>query len=211
METKETSLDEYMARQYAQRQWYDSESEAWICESDELEGCVAHGATPEEAAANFKAAKRVWFRAALSSGMLIPEPRSVGASRPQFSGRMLLRLPKDLHEILARRAASQNVSLNQYATVALARAVGADEVRDELEVLAVRYRQIAHSHMNQVWAWVRASGATRRWTTEEKVPLAAASTYFEVVSRKSAEPKAFDLSSTVADMYGKKATEETRH
>ena len=207
----DASVDEYMARPYSLRLWYDAESEAWICEADELEGCVAHGATSQEAADHFIAAKRVWFRAALSNGIAIPEPRAGGtAARTQFSGRILLRLPRNLHEALAKRAGHQNVSLNQYATAALARIVGADEVRDLCQTLAEGYRQIAHAHAHQEWAWASASRETRGWTTNSKLPVEEASTYLQFL-RNPAEAKAFSPSAIVAEMYGDKATEDTRH
>jgi antitoxin HicB len=41
-----------------------------------------------------------------------------------FSGKFIVRIPRSLHRDLVRRAAEEGVSLNQFATVALARAVG---------------------------------------------------------------------------------------
>jgi hypothetical protein len=42
----------------------------------------------------------------------------------RFSGKLTIRLPKDLHRDVSRAAQAQGVSLNHFASVALARAVG---------------------------------------------------------------------------------------
>jgi antitoxin HicB len=61
-----------------------------------------------------------WLEVALEDGVEIPEPRDPDA----FSGRFLLRIPKSLHAELAERAELEGVSLNQYVSTTLARAVG---------------------------------------------------------------------------------------
>jgi hypothetical protein len=50
--------------------------------------------------------------------------RRVEEDRPTYSGRLLLRMPPELHQELARQAERDRVSLNQFITGAVSRAVG---------------------------------------------------------------------------------------
>ena len=54
--------------------WSD-EDQAFLAEVPELAGCVAHGATQEDALANAKAAGRLWIETAREFGDPIPEPK----------------------------------------------------------------------------------------------------------------------------------------
>jgi antitoxin HicB len=88
----------------------------WTARVQELPGCEARERTSEEAARAISDAMERWLDAALEKGADIPEPR-----RPStHSGRLLLRLPQDLHSEMARRAESEDVSLNGYITSLLA-------------------------------------------------------------------------------------------
>ena len=80
---------------------------AWI---PDLDGCVTQGDTMEEAFQMLQEAKELWLETAHSSGIRIPEPRST----EDFSGRILLRMPKCLHARLSAQADDEGVSLNQY-------------------------------------------------------------------------------------------------
>ena len=80
---------------------------AWI---PDLDGCVTQGDTMEEAFQMLQEAKELWLETAYSSGKRIPEPRSA----EDFSGRILLRMPKYLHARLSAQADDEGVSLNQY-------------------------------------------------------------------------------------------------
>lgn len=50
--------------------------------------------------------------------------RRVEDDRPAYSGRLLLRMPPELHADVARRAEREHLSLNQYIVRALAGSVG---------------------------------------------------------------------------------------
>jgi antitoxin HicB len=92
----------------------------WTARVQELPGCEAHGRTSEEAAHAISNAMEAWLDAARKEGADIPEPR-----RPStHSGRLLLRMPQELHSEMARRAESEEVSLNVYITSVLAGTVG---------------------------------------------------------------------------------------
>ncbi len=92
----------------------------WTARVQELPGCEAHEPTSEEAAHAISSAMEAWLDTALKEGTEIPEPR-----RPStHSGRLLLRMPQELHAEMARRAESEEVSLNVYITSVLAGTVG---------------------------------------------------------------------------------------
>ncbi len=55
--------------------FWSAEDEAFIAEVPELPGCMAHGASQEEALANAKAAENLWLDTAKEFGDPIPEPK----------------------------------------------------------------------------------------------------------------------------------------
>lgn len=94
----------------------------WVADILELDGCIAHGATPTELMDNIRRAMDAWISAELDDGHDIPLPNDENA--PDGSGRMLLRVPRSLHGALLAEARREGVSLNQFAAGALAGAVG---------------------------------------------------------------------------------------
>lgn len=86
----------------------------------EFPGCITTGDTPDEALNALEDAAKNWLEAALVRGQSIPNP--VDAS--EFSGRLVLRLPRSLHKRAARLAEREGVSLNQFISVSLAECVG---------------------------------------------------------------------------------------
>jgi len=86
---------------------------------------VGDGDTIEEALESLESIKRELFERMLEKGKPIPEPEE---NPSLFSGRILLRIPKDLHKILYRKARENNVSLNQYITSILS------SVRSEVQI-----------------------------------------------------------------------------
>ena len=92
-------------------------AEYWIARVLELPHCMTHGATPEEALGDIEDAKREWLKSNLETGSSIPEPA-------KFSGQYHLRMTPSLHEAIALKSDSEDVSLNQFIITALARAVG---------------------------------------------------------------------------------------
>ena len=55
--------------------FWSAEDEAFVAEVPELPGCMAHGATQEEALANAKAAENLWLDTAKEFGDPIPAPK----------------------------------------------------------------------------------------------------------------------------------------
>jgi antitoxin HicB len=102
-------LDHYLALNYHKRLYQDDEGD-WIVEIDDLPGCIADGETPDNAIENSREAMRSWMESRMSSGLDIPEP----SIADDYSGRILLRMPKYIHRSLAIMAQQEGSSLNQY-------------------------------------------------------------------------------------------------
>jgi len=96
------------------------EGDAWFAEIAELPGCMTQGDSAAEAVEMIQDAMAGWIEIALEDGKPVPEPRSMDT----YSGKFVLRVPHSLHRDLVRAAEREGVSLNQFAVVALARAVG---------------------------------------------------------------------------------------
>ncbi|MBL1257497.1 type II toxin-antitoxin system HicB family antitoxin [Methylocystis sp. Sn-Cys] len=95
--------------------WSD-EDEGFIAVAKDLPGCSAFGASRAEASREIEDAIAAWIEAARSAGNPVPEP-----SAPlEYSGKLLVRMPKTLHRSLALSAAEEGVSLNQYVVYKLA-------------------------------------------------------------------------------------------
>ncbi|MGQ9533547.1 MAG: type II toxin-antitoxin system HicB family antitoxin [Desulfotomaculales bacterium] len=98
---------------------HTAEEGGFVAEVAELPGCLTQGETLEELWAMVQDAKRAWIEAAIEEGIPVPEPVS-----EEYSGRLVLRMPRSLHRALAERARSEGVSLNQFITYSLARVIG---------------------------------------------------------------------------------------
>src|ERR671923_1769271 len=75
------------------------EKESWTARVEELPGCEAHDQTADGAARAISKAMEDWLAAALEKGATVPEPRGT----PSHSGRLLLRIPQELHAELAHK------------------------------------------------------------------------------------------------------------
>ena len=55
--------------------WWSMEDDAYIVEVPELPGCMAHGATRQDAIKNAEEAIQFWIQTAKEDGLEIPPPR----------------------------------------------------------------------------------------------------------------------------------------
>ena len=92
----------------------------WVASVLELPGCLAQGRSPAEAAERIQDAMPLYLADLIESGDAVPRPAIESAA----NGKVLLRLPRSLHERLVFEARREGVSLNQVASGALAAAVG---------------------------------------------------------------------------------------
>src|SRR5580693_6106326 len=86
----------------------------------EFPGCIATGDTPAEALKAIENVADGWLQSALANNQPIPEP----VDNTEFSGRLVLRMPRSLHKKAARLAEREGVSLNQFILAGLAEHVG---------------------------------------------------------------------------------------
>lgn len=80
--------------------------------------CFAAGRTREEAVAELGKAMRDLVAYRLDEGLDIPEPLT------SYGGKVLVRMPRTLHRDADVRARREGVSLNQWLTSAISRAIG---------------------------------------------------------------------------------------
>lgn len=100
--------------------FWSEEDEGYIGLVPDLPGCSAWGASEEEALRESHDAISAWIEAAANAGKPIPAP-SNPAEDMGFSGKFLMRVPRQLHADLSRHAKAQGVSLNQYVLYLLAK------------------------------------------------------------------------------------------
>lgn len=94
------------------------EGGGYLVSIPDLPGCIADGATINEAIAEAGDAFKAWVMAEQqdNNGQL-PKPKT-------YSGQFVQRIPKSLHRQLAKRAETEGVSLNQLSTTLLAQGLG---------------------------------------------------------------------------------------
>jgi len=121
-------FDEVMSKDYPieLRHEVDGEDSYWIAEHKDLPGCKTHGKTTEEAIDNLIDAKKAWIYPEILKGKEIPQPDSHENSIQKYSGKILLRVPKQLHRDIAIKAKLDGVSVNQELNYLLSKAIGSE-------------------------------------------------------------------------------------
>jgi antitoxin HicB len=110
-------------RRYPKHVFWSDEDEGFIALAPDLPGASAFGETEAEAVAELDQAIDAWVEAARAAGNAVPSPsHPAAASLP--SGKVLVRMPKGLHQRAALCAEREDVSLNQFIVVCIAEAVG---------------------------------------------------------------------------------------
>ena len=95
----------------------EEEGGGYLVSLPDLPGCIADGETIDTAIAEARDAFTAWALAEREDRGELPAPKT-------YSGQFVQRLPKTLHMRLAKRAASEGVSLNQLAATLLAQGLG---------------------------------------------------------------------------------------
>jgi predicted RNase H-like HicB family nuclease len=103
------TVEYYLELNYKTSVYRDDEGN-FVVEVDDLPGCVTDGRSPDEAFRNLEEAKHAWVESRLAAGLEVPEPRQID----EYSGKVLLRMPRSLHRRLVGQSAEEGVSLNQY-------------------------------------------------------------------------------------------------
>lgn len=106
---EQPSVEYYLNLQYPVT-IYPSLEGGYVAQIKDLPGCLTQGETLEETMANIDEARELWIETAYEAGDDIPLP----STDENYSGKLLLRMPKSLHRRLAEESEREGVSLNQY-------------------------------------------------------------------------------------------------
>jgi antitoxin HicB len=87
---------------------WSEEDQVFVARVPALPGCSAHGDSPERAAKEARIAAEAILDVMHEDGDPIPAPDA----SVDYSGKVALRLPRSLHEQVARLAAADDVSIN---------------------------------------------------------------------------------------------------
>jgi predicted RNase H-like HicB family nuclease len=101
------------ASRYPSHVFWSDEDAGYIATAPDLPGCSAFGETQQEALAELQTAIGAWTDAARAAGNPIPPP-SQPSEEANYSGKVLVRMPKSLHALLAKQAKKNDASLNQH-------------------------------------------------------------------------------------------------
>jgi antitoxin HicB len=111
---------------------------------------VAVGETPAEALEALDALRRHLIPTLLAEGVDLPEPQDEREDVQQYSGNLLLRIPRELHARLAAGAKQSGCSINKYATQLLAQGLERSRLNEEIRGLRDELRSalstLAHEH-----------------------------------------------------------------
>lgn len=111
----------------------------YVIEYPDLPGCMTQVESADEIPDAAEEIRELWIETALEQGREIPEP----SGTPGYSGRFVVRIPKSLHRTLVMTAKREGVSLNQYASQALAQAAVLDTDRPKrIPISATRSRAL---------------------------------------------------------------------
>lgn len=93
----------------------------WTAEFPDVSGCVGGGETPEEAMKEALENLEVHLDFMRVKGLPLPR---VSIEDDDCSGKLSLRIGKQLHRLIKRQAEADGVSINQYINTALAEKAG---------------------------------------------------------------------------------------
>lgn len=102
--------------------------------------CISDGVTIDEALKNLEEVKREWFQTYIERGTIIPEPQV--EEDEEYSGRFVMRIPKELHRSLSVRAKQSDLSLNQYVQYLLTASWVTDGYDTAMENCVLKFNQI---------------------------------------------------------------------
>jgi predicted HicB family RNase H-like nuclease len=109
------TLPTYTPEEYAYTVVWSEEDQVHIGRVTEFPSLAAHGSTPVEALTEIAHVVGMVLEDMAESGETPPTP----ISKRRFSGKLLLRMPEQLHRQLALEADTQRVSLNQLINLKL--------------------------------------------------------------------------------------------
>lgn len=121
----------------------------------------ADGDTIEEALNGLESIRKERLAAYLEEGLSIPEP---APDEEDYSGKFVLRIPKNLHRELSHRARLNNVSLNQFTTAVLSSGLAIERFYGAIQSLEHEVKDLqqrVHALRYTMQGNVRRSRSTR--------------------------------------------------
>ena len=119
-----------------------------------LRGCMSDGETVEDALTNVSDAIKCWIETAEELGREIPKPDEY-KSDDDFSGKLLLRVPKYIHKMITERALKENCSINQliqsYISMGLGYEIGKNEISINLEYKQDTMQKSINDALLSIW------------------------------------------------------------
>jgi predicted RNase H-like HicB family nuclease len=122
----------------------DEKGPYWLAEHPDLPGCKTHGDTKEEALKNLDEAKISWMYSYADLGKEIPKPNQLNEIE-NCSGKILLRLPKELHFDLVSKAKIDGISLNQEILYLLSSSFGVSKSEDYLTQIINKLEKLQYT------------------------------------------------------------------
>ncbi len=101
---------------------------------------LSDGETIDEAIKNLEITKEENFSRMLEKGIPIPEPQE--QTEEEFSGKFLVRVPKELHRELAHNANKNGISLNQYVQYIITKGFSFTIFEDITETYCNKFEQV---------------------------------------------------------------------
>lgn len=142
MDKKIEHLHQYLALEYPFDVVADPDG-GYVIRFPDLPGCLTQVDDLDEVGPMAEEIRQLWIETEFDRGNDIPLP-----SYPdEYSGRFVLRIPRSLHRTLAESAKREGVSLNQYATMRLARGDAQARVDERLDSL--------EEHLGAIWEGLR--------------------------------------------------------
>jgi antitoxin HicB len=109
----------------------------FFIEFPDLPGCMTQVRDASEIASAAEEIRTLWIEGEYEDGATIPEP----AMQSDFSGRFVVRVPKQLHKDLVTAARQQDMSLNAYVIYLLAERNATARVASQLDDLRARIEE----------------------------------------------------------------------
>lgn len=135
---------------------------------------VGDGETVDEAIKNLEQIKLELFEDYYKKEIPIPEPKQ--EEDEDYSGRFVMRIPKELHRYLAKRAADNNISLNQYVQYLLTSSAVTEGFEKVMEECMVRFNQLIEEMRSIEY---KIEGATTEYNRRQELQLIYKSGYEE--------------------------------
>lgn len=101
---------------------------------------ISDGETIEEALKNLEIVKEENFSRMLEKGIPIPEPQI--QKDEEFSGKFLVRIPKELHRELVRGSNKNGISLNQYLQYVITKGLMLSSFEEATESYCAKFEQV---------------------------------------------------------------------